>query len=226
MKQFWNVVSPMDTSLNKFYVLSFSALTLTVLGACDMYRETYVTPNRIQIEQSVFNEARALEQVNDGYLDSVAEEYNRTGTGPVTVSVSYDPFAKANNATKARVEAEKIAHELGTRGVGGVNAVILPVSGSGAVSDVSLSFVTYNALPPKDCTLMDGIETRRAESDPNYKLGCSVDAMLVQQVARPKDLAGRAGDDTTSDGRRAANMVEIYRGGIGNKPLEGESASD
>lgn len=191
-----------------------------------MYQETYVTPNKIQIEQSVFDDTRSLAQVNDAYLDSLADEYNRTGTGPVTVSVSYDPFAKANTAPQARAVAENIAKQLGSRGVGSANVAIMPVSGSGAVSNLSVSFVTYNALPPKDCTLMDGIETRHAESDPNYKLGCSVDAMLVQQVARPKDLAGRAGDDATSDGRRAANMVDLYRGGLGNKPLEGESASD
>jgi hypothetical protein len=30
----------------------------------------------------------------------------------------------------------------------------------------------------------------------------------------------------TSDGRRAANQIEVYRTGVPNEALEGESASD
>jgi len=42
----------------------------------------------------------------------------------------------------------------------------------------------------------------------------------------PRDLAGRGRVDPGSDGRRASNIGEIYRSGVGNEPLEGLSATE
>jgi type IV pilus biogenesis protein CpaD/CtpE len=61
-------------------------------------------------------------------------------------------------------------------------------------------------------------------NDENYRFGCTLDTVVARQV-RPKDLAGRGGDDVMNDGRRNANIVERYRTGEPNKALEGESAS-
>lgn len=198
---------------------------LIFMGACDMYHETYMTPNRIQIEERQFEDTRKVSEASDAYLDAIANNYTAKGVGAVDLTVSYDPFTGKRSADNASAAANKIAERLEERGLRGARVSIKPVTGMGSASDVTIAYTAVNALPPKDCALMDGIESTTSEPDPTYKLGCSVDTFLVEQVARPKDLAGRVSDDTTSDGRRAANMVEMYRGGMGNKPLEGEKAT-
>ena len=85
---------------------------------------------------------------------------------------------------------------------------------------------SYSALPPEDCGPMPGLEsTEDVSFDENYRLGCSVDMLTARQIARPKDLLGREQQETTSDGRRGSNIVETYRTGTPNEPLEGESAT-
>ena len=107
-----------------------------------------------------------------------------------------------------------------------VNTTILPVKGSGNISRALVSYDTYAVKVPDDCEMMDGMEDRNVDPDEDYKLGCTRDALFAKQIANPKDLTGRSVDNQTSDGRRAANIVDRYRTGEPNAALEGETVSE
>lgn len=202
-------------------------VALLSLPACDigMYHKTYVSPNRMQVRETEYFEKVPIEAINADYLDAAAVTYSQTGRGPFEIAVVYDPQSKTNTAMHAARKAKLIAEQLHASGVMDIDAGILPVYAQGEDSYALLSYDSYTALPPENCTLMAGMENTEIEADPNYKLGCSVNTILAKQIARPKDLAGQVDKNTTSDGRRAARIVGIYRSGSKDSKLEGESAS-
>jgi type IV pilus biogenesis protein CpaD/CtpE len=224
MKHFLKMVSPMDTSSIKKITM---VLALFVLGGCeiDMYHETYLSENKIQVEKSVYNEQRLASEVDEPFLDGVARAYDKRGVGPMELTVSYDPASRSNTAMKATATAKSLAAVLNRYGVRNQNVSVMPVQKQGSESIVFISFDSYGALPPKDCSMIAGMETRMVDSDPDYKLGCSINTVMTKQLARPKDIAGQGSQDHFTDGRRSTRIVEIYRQGSKDDPLQGESSS-
>ncbi len=103
---------------------------------------------------------------------------------------------------------------------------VLPVKGQGDYSRMIVRYDGYSAAAPKDCkNLLPGIDGDALDHDGDYKLGCSIESVLARQVSRPADLLGNGVVDPTSEGRAAANIVDVYRAGLPNGPLDGESAS-
>ena len=197
-----------------------AALTLS---ACSMHAPSKVSQNRIQVEQENFVEEMDLRDVDGAYIASLGQHYNRHGSGPLYLTVAYDSGHGVSSATR---EVARLTAALRDEGVERVQGNVLPVADLGAYAKILVSYTAYNALAPKDCSLMSGINTSQIEADPDYKLGCSIDTLFAQQIARPKDLAGSFEGNDTSDGRRHANIIESYRSGERNKPLSGESASE
>ncbi len=208
----------------KFVV--FLALILGGLTACDtnMYHETYITPKKMEVRESRFYAEAPASDVDGAYLQTAATIYEQSGRGPFQAVVTYDPDSSSNTARKASGKATAVSDALRGNGVDEVEVSTMPVVGQGSVSQVLLSYDSYEVTPP-DCDLMPGMEGNSVDPDPAYKLGCSVNTILARQIARPKDLVGQVDENTTSDGRRAAKIVEIYRAGSKDKKLEGESAS-
>ena len=188
-----------------------------------MYAASHFSENKIRVEEEKNVQEVALADLTPSVLQGVAAHYRKHGDGPLSLRVSYDPHAHDLTAMGASEKAASIVAALREEGVVDVDARILPVRDAGQSSAI-FSYLSYSALPPEDCTLMAGLESHSAEADEDYKLGCSVNTMFARQIARPKDLKGRANSDV-SDGRRAANQVEVYRTGVPNDPLGGESAS-
>jgi pilus assembly protein CpaD len=216
----------MKTKLLDVVFVFMGIAVLIGLCACDMHEPPYTSPNRMQVVEGDFFEKVPVSQASDAYLESIAVDYDRHGQGPVDVTVTYDPSSKTNTAMRAGNAASRIGNALHRNGVGNVNVSTMPVHAQGTVSDVLIAYNSYTAKGPKDCSDMAGINSRSIEASPDYKLGCSVDNAMVKQIARPKDLAGRTQEDQDTDGRRSTNIVEGYRTGAPNKPLEGETASD
>ena len=216
----------MKTKLLDVVFVFMGMAVLLGLCACDMYHPPYTTPNRMQVVEGDFFEQVPASQANDAYLEAIAADYERSGKGPVDVVVTYDPASKTSTAMRAGNTASRIGNTLYKNGVQEVNVSTMPVHAQGSASNLLISYNSYTAKGPKDCTDMAGIGPRTIEASPDYKLGCSVDNAMAKQIARPKDLAGRSQVDGDVDGRRVGNIVERYRTGTPNKPLEGETASD
>jgi type IV pilus biogenesis protein CpaD/CtpE len=106
-----------------------------------------------------------------------------------------------------------------------VTTSVLPVREQGSESVAVISYSSYQAAAPANCGEMPGYRNGALEHDPSYKMGCTVEAEFAKQIADPSDLLGDARPSATTDGRASSNVVDIYRTGAQNKPLEGESAS-
>jgi type IV pilus biogenesis protein CpaD/CtpE len=217
----------MKTTFSDIAFVFMGFAVLIGLCGCDMYHETYMSPNRMQVEKGTFFEQISADQVNSAYLEEIARGYDKSGQGPLDVTVTYDPVSKTNTAMKASNKASGIARTLQQNGVADIDVSILPVHAQGGISDVLLSYNAYEAKGPRDCeNQMQGMTTTSVEATPDYRLGCTMGAVMAKQIARPKDLAGTPTKDPVTDGRRSSNIIERFRTGTPNKPLEGQAATD
>lgn len=207
-----------------FTVLIVSGL---VLQGCSrkMYEEGNLTENRIQVEETQFSEKMNVADFDQTFARGLGHYYRQSGDGTVDFTVLYDPKSHHNTAMHASQEASRIATLMREEGISDVNANILPVNELGSEAQVLVSFASYSAHGPKDCGSMPGYKNTDIGFQEDYKLGCTVESVFARQVARPKDLLGNDDAGVTTDGRRAANIGEIYRSGAPNQPLEGQSAS-
>lgn len=192
------------------------------LQACSksLYTEGTITQNRIQVQEHHHSEHMKLGEVSDSYLESLARHYDKYGDGPLRFSLLYN--TKTGSAMKASARAAEISTQLRQNGVPLVQGDILPVQGE---CSVMISYEYYTAHGPKDCTMMAGYADRDIGGQRDYSLGCTVETLIAQQVARPKDLLGQESRDPITDGRTAANIVNASRTGALNKPLRGQTAS-
>lgn len=193
------------------------------LSACDLYEESGINQNKIQIEEDRYFEKIPLTALDQGKIDSIGKYYSRYGEGPIVISIVYDPESATDSALQASHEMEKVTKKFRESGLRDLKADILPSSGN--ADFVLISFVDLRAVAPKDCRTMPGFE-KEMERDEDYPLGCTVDTLFARQISRPRDLKGQEQTEATVDGRRTGNTVEFYRDGVPNEPLEGESASD
>lgn len=210
--------------LKTFLVLGAGA-GLLFTAACDQYHESYVTPNRVQVQHERYTMEVPAVEADEAFYKGLAREYLRYGGDGLYLSFVYDPSSKQNTAMHASNQAVEAAKYLRGSGVRDVKTDILPVGSSADAGTLLVSYTKYSAHAPKDCSVMPGIENRGVETSYDYKQGCSIETYLARQVAKPKDLMGRGGVPATSSGRRAANMGSAHDYGVPNQPLEGESAS-
>lgn len=214
--------------MKHIFLKSILAAGVLFVGACEsiVHEPTHINQNRLQVQEEEFFEDIAISDLDDGYIMALSKHYSRHGDGGVDLTVTYDPRSKASTAMHASNEIARISEGLRKNGVAHVETNIMPVKGQGSEARALISYNSYSALAPQDCNLMPGLRDLNVDNDKDYNLGCSVETVFARQIARPKDLQGRAQNDPTSDGRRASNVVELYRTGAFNEPLEGETASD
>lgn len=204
-----------------FLMLLFSFMT----AACSMDTDSGITQKRVELVPGSHHQKVAASEMKASGLRALADHYAHYGSGPMKVDILYDPASSTNTAMRAADEAVRIASGLRKGGVGEVQTDLVPVTGMGDAAEISVSYDTVTARPPQDCGTMAGIDGNQTGTDMDYSYGCSIESMLARQIARPADLAGRRGLDD-GDGRRQSNIVEVYKTGVPNEPLEGESASE
>ena len=125
------------------------------------------------------------------------------------LSLAYDPAAKNYGATKAFQDLARIKDGLGKYGVPSVTAET--VRSSGVEPTLMVSYDSARALAPDGCKNMPGLDSGlTTEKIADYRFGCSVDAMVANQIYRPADLYGN-GSSEVNDGRRASMVVDYYR---------------
>jgi len=198
------------------------ALPLLV-SACALDEPTKFKQSTVRVQEEKIEHTIAAADLNQTALAGLAAHYTKHGDGPMNVTLTYDPQSKVNTAMKASDMASEVSAILRKEGVHDLHLSILPVQNSGELQAL-VSYTGYNALAPEDCEILPGIENRNVVAEDAYQIGCSVDTLFARQIARPKDLLGQE-NGAYSDGRRAANVGELYRGGLGNQPLGGETAS-
>ena len=194
------------------------------MTACSLREPDHFTRNKVQLIEERVTQDVSVAEFNDANILALANHYSRHGDGPLEVVVSYNPKSRSQGAMYAGQKAAEVAASLRAQGVENIDAHIMPVKDL-SESKIMVSYLGYDALGPKDCELMPGLEHRKINANESYRMGCSVDTIFAKQIARPRDLLGQETSAST-DGRRSANQVELYRTGVPNEPLEGESASE
>jgi pilus assembly protein CpaD len=191
-----------------------------------MYHPTSLSQSRIQVTEEGVYEDVAVSDMTDARLVALAQEYNRHGSAPLDVVVTYDPKSYRNTAMAAGDNAVRVSKILRGAGVSDIKSSIIPVNAQGDEARIMISYHAVSAKAPDGCADMPGMDSGKSfEADPDYKLGCGVNSLIAKQVANPSDLLGKDDMGDTSDGRAASNIVEGYRKGAQNKPLKGESSS-
>lgn len=206
-----------------------SLMALVVLPSC-LYEETAITPNRIRVQEEKFFEEVPLAQIDADYVASRAQHYSKYGGGPIDLTLTFDPLSKSNTSANAKRQQHKIIKAFEKKGVSDITTNLMPVHGSAEDSFAILSYQTYTALAPKGCDReipgYEEYESIGGLGAYEYKLGCTYESLIAKQVARPKDLLGGQPAPSSSDGRRASNIVELHRTATPNEPLEGDTASE
>lgn len=208
------------------FTLLTLGLSLVSLAACEMYAESRVNDRRMQVREEKLVEEIPTSRLNEATLEGIAQSYSENGRGAMDLTITYDPVSKTNTAMRAGDEAARLSRSLRREGVVDVNTSILPVREQGAESVAIISYSSYKTAPPPNCTLMPGYDKAVLEIDRSYKIGCSLETTFAKQIADPSDLLGDARATPQTDGRRSTNIVEGYRTGAPNKPLEGVSATE
>lgn len=212
-------------SYSKIALVCLSCLVLT---GCNkwLYEPSFMNQNKIQLEKNHYRADFPTHEVNEDVIAGVATSYARGGDGVANLTITYDPYHKTNDAMNATKNAALLARHLRNAGVSNIKTEILPAFRSGDVSETFISFEHYKAMSPEDCEKMPGLYGDDASLAEEYKMGCGMDQMIAKQIYDPTDLKGTASMPANeSDGRRQGNIVETYRTGAPNPPLEGESAS-
>lgn len=213
-----------------FRTYGFVALLLSlslVVSGCSrkLYQEGTLIENRVQVEETSFSEKIPAYEFDRVYAQNLGQYYRTYGAGRVDFSVLYDPQSKINSAIKASQEVKRITNLMEEYGVYDYEANILPVKNLGDRAELIITFDSYEAQAPAGCDTMPGFSDTDLGRDDAYKMGCTVETLFARQVARPRDLLGNDDAGETTDGRRASNIGELYRSGVPNKPLDGQSAS-
>lgn len=200
-------------------------LSAGVLSSCDFYEPGTLSHQKIQAVQEEASEDVPLAQADAAYLRGLADQYRKSSTGgPMQVTVAYDPAAPGG-AAHAKAGLARVLRSLNQEGVTTVSGSVLPVHAQ-REEHLVVAYRGYKLLPPPDCGLMEGINSRDVVLNKDYRLGCTVDTLLSRQIANPKDMTSDRASDGVSDGRRAANIIDIYRSGAPSEKLEGETASE
>ncbi len=205
-------------------VLLLCAGGLVALAGCSLDTPTDMAQKRVELVHNRYSQTYLTDQMDEAQMRAAADHYQHYGDGPVELIVTYNPQSRTNTAMKAASEAERMATDLRRAGVPDVEASILPVATGEDFSSSLIAYETVTAQAPEGCEAMGGLDGRQTESNSDYQFGCSVEMQVARQIARPRDLAGRPGLDA-ADGRRQSNVVEPYKTGTPNEPIEGETST-
>ena len=201
-------------------------LTLSVMG-CDMYHPSAMAEKPIQVKEETITYDVVYEDVNDQFLEVLAEHYNKHGGSPLDVVLTYDPKSYRNTAMKATANIADVKTALASEGVQDVNAIIMPIKAQGDDAKLIISYTALSAHAPEECEgNILGDNSKLFKEEDNYKLGCSVKEMVARQVSRPSDLLGKGGGYASSDGRSATNIVDAVRSGARNEALDVDATTD
>ena len=211
---------------SRFFLMIPLGAALLSLGACDsiVYSHSSVTPTHPELYQDRFKAEFKTGSLTDGQIAALGQDYAMNGNGPFSIKVTYDPKSRVNTAKKAVEAEDHVVSVLKAKGVNNIDASTTPLEGSGSVSHTLVAYSTLNARASSACPESLNMKFTENDYDPNYKLGCTIQAYMAKQIAHPSDLTGNGVMDKAS-GRRDANLLETYQAGQPNQELKGDNAS-
>lgn len=199
------------------------ALMAMALSGCDM-----TTPTQLRTGQMQVGEAMRVRQLPAGRLDPdqvnvVADDYMRNGKGPVRIVAPYKAGSPLERVTAER-QGNLYKKAFARRGVA-VLVNYIPVHDGADAENLVVSYAATQAAAPADCMRLTGSGGASTLSEvQRYRMGCELDTAMSAMIAHPEDLMGVAG--TPDDyARRQGAIVEHYRAGTSNPPLNGLNAS-
>lgn len=197
-----------------------------LLSACSMATPSQVQTGAMRVEDRMktVNIDPATLTAEDA--DRIADDYNRNGKGRMAVVISY---IRANPAARMKAEQQgaKIAQAFSAKGVRNLKVNMVAVNTSNHAGQAVVSYMAVTALPAKNCTRMPGYQgSDTLDNGADYGFGCETQMAVSKMIVDPEDLMGR--DGTPDDeSRRHGQVVEKYKSGTQNGPLQGQiNASD
>lgn len=208
---------------NNVCIAVFAAALL--LGGCDITTPSQVKTGQVRITEQMQTVVLNARHVDGAAVNSIADDYDRNGRGQVMMVVTYlqgNPL----NELEAKKQAGAYKAALAKRDVNDVKIDYVGVTDKSQNGQAIVSYLAMTALPPSNCGPITGYQGADQLTDVHdYAFGCETKTALSKMISRPDDLRGRAGtpDD---DAKRQGAMVEKYRTGTPNEPMEGVSASE
>lgn len=214
-------------TLSKFSALAILALSLS---ACELEVPSQMNTSRLELVETAQQNAYPVSDLDGSALQDIADHHKRYGQTPLMLTVTYDPSV-SGAASAATRDGQRLGASLKAKGATNVHYETLPVAGQGKDRQVLVQYDSMTAQAPSDCGRIGGYDTSTAVSpdgartEPDYKLGCSVEAVIAKQVARPSDLGGNT-KMGPYDGARASGQLDDYRKGKELEKLQGQTASE
>ncbi|NCO04426.1 MAG: hypothetical protein GW903_09570 [Alphaproteobacteria bacterium] len=194
-----------------------TVLSVFVLGACTQTTPSMMNTQKPLLVNETIIEQVALNDLSDDMLESLAARYSKNGTGPLELTMAFDPTSKSFTAMSAVQKLQSIKTVLAHKGVRDVVTETLSIKG--AQPALMVSYDSLRAQGPQGCKMIPGLdnnETSRFLGD--YQFGCGTETMMARQIANPADLQGNDGLGPRS-GRREANILNGYENGAPREPL-------
>ncbi|MBI1216356.1 MAG: hypothetical protein GC185_11150 [Alphaproteobacteria bacterium] len=195
-------------------------VSLATLSACDMTTPSQVKTGEIRVMDSMKTVRVDAQAVDEQQVAVIADDYRATGKSRVMLLL---PYLEGNpvNRVAARHRGEMYKKALMKRGVGEVEVSYLAVKDPQKAQTGVLSYMAETAEGPKDCTPLvgyNGGDTRTAME--KYGIGCEMKTAISRMVVQPSDLMGKGGTPQ-DESRREGAVVEKYKAGTQNTPLQG-----
>jgi len=170
---------------------TLAAAMILALCACSMEVPSNVSLSRTEVVQKEFFADFPLDAVNEDLLQAIGSRYNSAGHGVANITVTYDPESRKNTVHAASSALKNIEDSLNKLGIKQLRGDILPVKGQGNTARLMVAFEQISLRPPPNCSQMPGLNgAADAVGMNDYKLGCQIETLFAQQVARPSDLLG------------------------------------
>jgi type IV pilus biogenesis protein CpaD/CtpE len=206
--------------LNQNKIFSLSVATALMLGACSPFTSpTSMNLNSAQLSREMVVEQIPMTAVTENKLNELADEYASNATGPLDLTLSYDPRSQSYTAMSALNDLKDIKAALHSKGVESINTQTLAVTNAKPL--LMVNYDTITAHGPANCTDLPGLnDNETGRFIEGYKFGCSTETLIAKQIARPADLEGN--DDLGQrSARREVTVVEPNAAGVRNQRLQG-----
>ena len=208
----------------KYAHLALGICAAGLLSACTQSTPSMMNTAKVELARETSVEQIPISEVNEANIGKLAHQYRKYGSGPLDLTMTFDPKSKDFTAMNARRALDVVEQDLRKNGVSNITAQTLAVPDGKASLMVSYDIV--QAMAPSNCEPMPGLynnETGRFIGD--YKFGCGVETVFAKQIARPSDLEGRS-EMGVRDARRDSVILENYSSGVTQQPLDGIERDD
>lgn len=201
--------------LNKksFLVLPL-AIMLAGCGAVDMPERT-ITQSPLDVHERTFQDIRPTVNLSRQSAAAMADNYVRTGHGPLEIRVTYDPQSRHMTALQAKQELRRIERIFRQNGVDQINGDVLPIKDMES-SQVLIRYQSHIAKAPAKCDRFAS-QTNQGDPDQGYILGCSFQDLYAKQIYKTRHVLNNYDPKDTADSAdRTSRAVDGYRTGQPN----------